>query len=73
MHRFDVRASEGLILAVSSFPCYQAITVKLATFREALNTVPIESGLILTLPAVAFVVQDIFNYHSRGLWGTGSS
>lgn len=43
MHRFGVRTNEGLILTVSSFPCYQAITVQLTPFGEALNNVPIES------------------------------
>lgn len=53
MHRFDVHASGGLSLTVSSFLCYQAITVQLAAFREASNNVSIESGLIPMVPAVA--------------------
>lgn len=40
---------------VSSVPCYQAIRVHLATFRETLNNEPIESGLISMVPAVAWL------------------
>lgn len=62
----DVHTSEGLILTVSSLPYYPAITVQLATFRGTLNTVPIESGLIPMVPAVAWLSRTSLTITAEG-------